>query len=61
MPNKIYDVPVCQKCISALAQFAERMAVNHEAIGLTPTCRYFTPFHYTLKTTNPAVANDKSL
>ena len=35
MPHTLYDVPVCQQCISPLDYFAERVTVNNEVIGLS--------------------------
>ena len=43
MTHILYDVPMCQQRISELAQFEDQKTVNHGAVGLTPTCRDFTP------------------
>ena len=60
-PHTLYDVPVCQQWISPLSQFAERGTINHEAVGLTPKCKYLTSLHSTLKKPNPAVAKKRTL
>ena len=36
MPHTLYHVPVCHQCISPLAQLAERVTINHEAVGFDP-------------------------
>ena len=45
--NTLSDLPVCQQCIFPLGQFEERVTINNEAVGLTPTQSVFTSLQYT--------------